>query len=64
MPILIVISKAASPLLINIETWSFDRVFNKENLYGKCMQAGIYPSSFANVRLSTKIDFLNVVKCK
>ena len=26
--------------------------------------SGIYPSSFTNVRFSTKIEFLNGVKCR
>ena len=26
--------------------------------------SGIYPSSFTNVRFLTKIEFLNVVKCR
>ena len=30
----------------------------------KNISAGIYPSSFTNVRFSTKTELLNVVKCR
>ena len=38
LPVLIVMFKPTRPLSPNIETWPFDRVFDKENFYGKGME--------------------------